>query len=647
MKSSLKLSVSIVASLVFLWLILGRATPARMVQAQEPIGAEAVRDDEIVLLDSSGHVKVVDPWAPPGYKKVDFTSAESGWTRVATGDVNGDGDDEVIAFKSTGVRVYDPVVPAGKTAANAVVVGSIAPYAWTGIATGDFDADGRDEIALLRTDGGDDIQGSIYIYNGNTKGTTWSLIDDSSYVIAWDTIGVGQFDNVAGDDIVVSRYDSDNSTSLLSLRRGNDTATTIAELGSVGRWKSVAGGQVNTATARSEVLATRDVDPVYYSFYVFTSQLDDNYYLEDYFYKKADPYFYRVAAGDINGDGDDEAVLWRNSAYPDVVIYNPPASAAMRQLDTGTSWRGMATGDTDGDGRDEVILVRNDRYRIYNSPESSDDFTDYTGGSWRDHWDPIATGNIDGKGVPGGGVEMDIQIGEELTAPIVIQQNNASGSNPITWTTQHSPTSANWFAVIPNWGVLISSAPVTPSVLITGDMLSLSPTQQSKTYQADLLVVFSQTTTTAVQTTTLPIKAIVSWPSMAVFPSSLNFSIAATDTVISFTKIASVTQRMGQGHGVVWEAHTVGGIPVSALDFPLPSWITMSPLPGTQHNTPSVITLTFSGTFTKTQSPYLAGISFIAPFTVTSNTQELTIRMDVADQQGLIYLPLVLKGSSQ
>jgi hypothetical protein len=638
MKRLLQLSIAILLSFLFLWLIFGVKTPPTAT-AQEPIGAMAVRDDEIVLLDSVGYVKVVDPWTPPGYQSISFISAESGWTRVATGDVNGDGDDEIIAFKSNGVRVYDPVVQPGRTAANATVVGSISPYAWTDLAIGDFDYDGRDEIALLRTNGGENVNGSIYVYDGGTYGTAWTLINASSYIITWEHIGVGKFDGDADDDIVVSRYDKEGNA-LISTRLGNDTGSAIAEKVTVGRWLSVAGGQVNAATTQSEVLATRELNGNA-NFFVFY------YNLGDYFYTTENPYFLRVVAGDINGDGDDEAVLLRQGVSPDVAVYNPPASTAVLSLSTGFYWYGLATGDTDGDGRDEIVLARSAGYRIYNSPESSAYFTDYADNLLAG-WDLVATGNIDGNGVPNVGVEMNIQIGEVLTAPISIQHSAASASNPITWTTQNSPTvGTDWFAALPASGVLVSPAPVTPSVIITAyiDMLNANTYPQTKTYQADLLVVFSQKATTALQTTTLPIKAFVNWPSMTVLPLPLNFSVVASDVVTTFTRIVNVTQRMGQGHGVVWEAHTLGGVPISALDFALPAWISMTPPAGSQLNTPSVITLTFSGAFTTTYSPYQAKIVIMAPFTVTNNTQQLLINLN-ATVPGGIHLPIIYKNSS-
>jgi hypothetical protein len=641
MKRLLQLSVSVLLSFLFLWLTFGREMypgVAQAVQTQKPIGATVVRDDEIVLLDSVGCVKVVDPWTPPGYQRISFISAESGWTRVTTGDVNGDGDDEIIAFKSDRVQVYDPVVQPGRTATNAIVVGSISPYIWTDLAAGDFDGDGRDEIALLRTDGGGGINGSIYVYDGGTNGTAWTLINTSSYIVAWEHIGVGKFDWDADDDIVVSRYDKDGNA-LLSTRLGNDTGSAIAELATVGRWQSVAGGQVNAANSPSEVLATRDLSSNY-NFYVFY------YNLGDYFYTLENPYFLRVAAGDINGDGDDEAVLLRWSS-PDVVVYNPPSATAILSLSTGVYWYGLATGDIDGDGRDEIVLAHSTGYRTYNSPESSTDFTDYADNLWTG-WDFVATGNIDGDGVPNVGVEMDIQIGEVLAAPISIRHSAASASNPITWTTQNSPTAGtDWFAAVPASGVLVSPAPVTPSVIISADidMLNANTYPQTKTYQADLLVTFHQKATTVLQTTTLPIKAFVNWPSMTVFPSPLNFSVVASDVVTAFTRTVGVTQRMGQGHGVIWEAHTLGGVPISALDFPLPAWISMTPPAGTQHNTPSIITLYFSGTFTTTHSPYQAEIAIMAPFTVTNNTQQLLIKLSAVEPGGM-YFPLIFKDSS-
>ena len=138
--------------------------------ATQPALGLVVQDEELVLLEGNGRIKVVDPHTPGGYEVVDWQSGSTGWTAVTVGDFNGDGDQEILATKAGQARVFDPVVQPGQIAAGGEWTLS-SPHTWYDMDTGDIDGDGRDEIVLLRTDNAADILSQFLVYDGNSAGT--------------------------------------------------------------------------------------------------------------------------------------------------------------------------------------------------------------------------------------------------------------------------------------------------------------------------------------------------------------------------------------------------------------------------------------------------------------------------------------------
>lgn len=657
MKGVLKLFSSLFMVFLLLFLSFGgkqfKPAQARGLEVQSK-GAEV----ELVYINSSGYIKVVDPSSSTPTTAI-YTTSTSGWTKAITADVNGDGDAEVVAFKSSLIRIYDPIVPSGGTSADSQVVSS--SY-MTNLAAGDFDGDGRDEIAVLRNYEIDDNNGHIYVYDGNSTGTSWTQLYRTDYSIPWERISTGRFDSIAGEDIVVSRYEGDDddddddddeddddeddddltgtdTNSLISTIRGYD-GDSIEDLETSGQWEDLAAGNLNTDTNYEEIAASRNVDDTY-NFYVFT------YYLDDYAYDELDPHFKRVATGDVNSDSYDEVVALRNyDDGSDVVIYNTRSSTTspIRSIDTGrTDWIGLAVGDTDGDGEAEVILARSAGYRIYSDPDSSSSYTDCSVSLQDDYWDIIAVGDIDGSSA--GSNVVNIELGEVMTKPVTVRYSGYYSN--ISWevvypTVSYSPTLTRWLELVPASGSLSGSTPVTPTLVVTGDMNLLDPNSYPLTKTLPVTIAINyKTGSSFLYQETRPYKVNISWPTLALEPTSLTFAVPPTTT---FTRTVRITQRNGTGRGIVWEGHALGGYPVSALDFPLPSWVSPSLPMGVQFTTPTTMVLTFSGNFTTANAPYVAGINIMAPYTVTDNPQKLVIRVSIGEN--VIYMPTIIRDSS-
>ena len=101
-----KILTMLVTSALVLALLPSVAAPQTKVQAQ-------TIDDEIVYIDGAGVIRVLDT-NQAGTKLIQWFSDEDGFYDFALGDVNNDGDQEIIGIKGTGAAgklvVYDPVV---------------------------------------------------------------------------------------------------------------------------------------------------------------------------------------------------------------------------------------------------------------------------------------------------------------------------------------------------------------------------------------------------------------------------------------------------------------------------------------------------------------------------------------------------------
>ena len=109
-------------------LVLGMlGVPAGVLQAETGSPNPVPPDDEIIVITSAGQLRVDDPTTPTGYTPVSWSSAsepgwETGWTVVAGGDFNGDGDAELVAARGSEVKVFDPIVQPGQALVEFSVV---------------------------------------------------------------------------------------------------------------------------------------------------------------------------------------------------------------------------------------------------------------------------------------------------------------------------------------------------------------------------------------------------------------------------------------------------------------------------------------------------------------------------------------------
>ncbi len=405
MKKPTQLPLLLVTMLV-LSLLIVPATPA----FAEPAVPDAVLDDEVAVIEfPSGRIRIDDPSQPAGISPFNWNSgSDIGWGFVAAGDFNGDGDAELAALRGGTLKVFDPFVQPGFSPVTFETTLS-GGRAYTLIATGDLDRDGRDEIVVTHTETGTFSQ-TIQVWDGGGTGTVWSLARSESFGSNWNAISIGDMNNDGYEDVALFR----NIDNRIKVYSGLNWTPPLAEQIYNADWLTIALGNLSSSYPGDEMALTRsEVGASLNSLIPFrlatTGLIDLVSPAPNY---KFFPYFTSIALGDANGDGDDEIMMLRDPEADNISIkLVNPAGAGMRDFQAaigwgGSAWQQVRMGDVDGDGRDESVVLRQDRYRIYWQVELDDSHSDVTG-TYRtpsvvDYDRPtMALGNFDGPGVPG------------------------------------------------------------------------------------------------------------------------------------------------------------------------------------------------------------------------------------------------------
>ena len=430
-------------------------------------------DDEIIVITAAGQLRVDDPYTAPGYMPASWNSgADVGWTTVAGGDFNGDGDAELVAARGSFVKVFDPVVQRGKTpVAFSVDLGDQRNVRL--LNTGDFDADGKAEFAVMHYVPGADVQARLAVYDGGTNAASgeWQLRNATEYGAMFQDMSTGDFNADGADDLVMVRNAGGQRLVLaLNISQG---LTTIAQKGDFCcDWFAVAGGNLSNSAPGDEIALLRDgANATTESLILFRVAAGAFTELVSNPSWRWVPEFISLANGDLNGDGDDEVVMLRDPVNPSTSLHMVnPAGAAMNSFDQATgagaaAFKIVRTGDVDGDGRAEIVILRGDRYRLYTEPNVDSRAVETTGAFYAtggvSNLPFLAVANVDGAGIldvptlsvtP---VSLSFSLDFDATSPI----------KPLSITNSGTASSFPWQAQViegSDWLLIDASQGTTP-----------------------------------------------------------------------------------------------------------------------------------------------------------------------------------------
>jgi len=385
-KSSRRWLQSIIVLILMATLLPSAALLPATVQAE--ISADP--NEEIVYIDNTGVIRVLDTLQTGGTPQVQWFSPTNGWEHFVLGDVNNDGDQEIIATKASGgqgtLTIWDPVVASGAfdDKINGIPWAKLYEISIPGnpraVGTGRLDPNLPGDHIVYVFDVSSDLQRMVVLKPATPtpNGREWATHFTRDFNEDWEGISVGNVDNSGADEIMlidssngrISIFKADSQSEAMITRRGESSPYRVGVIA-----QFTGGGGKEGIFIRSASLLT--------SFFVLEYDKDDNNFDEivtDSFYPA--PSF--AFPADINDDGKEEIVMLRKvsaaNAVRLIVRGDDPGdipSELEQFLDSDNGYESGAGGDVDGDGKDEIVIMRNDKIRVYSQADRNASFDTY------------------------------------------------------------------------------------------------------------------------------------------------------------------------------------------------------------------------------------------------------------------------------
>lgn len=271
---------------------------------------------------------------------------DGGWVELVDGDFNGDGRGDVAALSTAG-RWWVTITPASGPASAPAAWGSIPTgIAWRFFTAGDFDADGRDDIAAWNPTSG---EWRVLMSTGTSFTTVafgnWSPTTDWTTPLVGDFDGDGRSDLAARDVATASwwigRSDGTSFTSSMWRRQRSEI-----------EWRFVKAGDFN-GDGRSDI-ATWNARSGAWRVLTSTGTGFTNTKFDNWNKTAA---WGDVVVGDFDGDGRSD-IAGRDTGSGQWAVArstgNGFATTAWGNLRTEIAWRFITPGDFDGDGRTDI-----------------------------------------------------------------------------------------------------------------------------------------------------------------------------------------------------------------------------------------------------------------------------------------------------
>lgn len=457
-------------------------------------------DNEIVYIDDDGFIRVFDPQTPLYLPPVNFRSPDGDWFDATVADLNGDGDDEIIAIaQDRRLTIYDPVINTTDVVPGQQYDGLYwkelsaiqLPGAPLLVATGEFDDNPvTREIVVVFVDPDRPTASRIQIWVQPTppfNGKNWEALTDVQLGAIATDIATGDLNGDGRDELaIVAR-----SVGRLSVfrRAANNALVEFWSASSLSRpWSGVAIGNVASEWPLPELIAVRSAAPPLASLvvqrYIPVNQFED-VLLRDHL-----PAPRSVFLADVAGFGTPQIFMLRDVPEADTRprLFNSRTGSGAGfafevRLDNDNGYRTAAAGDIDGDGKDEIAVIRDTGIGIFLEPTTSTTMTPTLTAPTNRR--TIAIGNLDALG-------SDFLINSRSSLTFSVPSGVQSESQTITLTNRTRTNPVQFFvetAPPVSFVNAIQTSGATPGdVVVTVDATDLLPISELTDLEASLML---------------------------------------------------------------------------------------------------------------------------------------------------------------
>ena len=225
---------------------------------------------------------------------------------------NGDTAAEIVGLRGNEAIVFSPVVLPGSTDIGRTFTAA-SGQTWTQGVTGDVDGDGRDELVLVQTSNQPNLAIQMFAFEWQS-GTGWTQTFTGGYGAPWKAIAMGDVDGDGKAEFVAVR--NSNFTYQVVILKPSNNWQTLYSVNYTFPWITVQVGNTNADPGnRQEIVTTRDdVLGTFPSLLVFR-YTGSSTSLETVQGANFFPSFTSVALGDVNNSGVDTIYMLRPGIY--------------------------------------------------------------------------------------------------------------------------------------------------------------------------------------------------------------------------------------------------------------------------------------------------------------------------------------------